>query len=178
MKITSIETVLFQPAWDDPFSNRHQRVFGAVTVRTDEGLEGVSRTWGGAARLLHEHLQPLLLGTDPRCPERWWQQLYESTVPFLGQEQAFIGAIGALDVALWDLYGKSVGAPCWQLLGGFRRQVPAYADVPIRNDRPQELGEQLAERVAAGYRAVKFHILQRDPDHIVAEARAARAAIG
>lgn len=89
-----------------------------------------------------------------------------------------VAAIGALDVALWDLLGRSAGLPCWRLLGGYRDWAPAYADVPIRNETPEELGEQLAESVAAGYRAVKFHILNRDPDHIVAEARAARAAIG
>src|SRR5207302_694635 len=59
-----------------------------------------------------------------------------------------------------------------------RDRVPAYADVPIRNETPAALGEQLAACVAGGYGAVKFHIINRDPDHIVEQVRAARAAIG
>ena len=178
MRITGIETVLFEPTWDDPFAHKHRRVFGAITIHTDQGLEGISRTWGDGARYIHEYFKPALLGEDPRNVERLWAKLYAVTIPYLGHERAMVAAIGALDVALWDLYGKCVGLPCWQLLGGYREWVPAYADIPIRNETPEELGEQLAECVADGYRAVKFHILNRDPDHIVAETRAARAAIG
>jgi L-alanine-DL-glutamate epimerase-like enolase superfamily enzyme len=178
MKIVAIETVLFEPTWDDPFADRHRRTFGAITLRTDDGLEGISRTWGEGARHIHERFKPLLLGEDPRNVERIWDKLYRHTIPYLGQEPALIAAIGALDIACWDLYGKSTGLPCWQLLGGYRDWVPAYADVPIRNETPAELGAQLAACVAAGYGAVKFHIINRDPDHIVEQVRAARAAIG
>jgi L-alanine-DL-glutamate epimerase-like enolase superfamily enzyme len=87
-------------------------------------------------------------------------------------------AIGALDIALWDLLGKSTGLPCWQLLGGYRDWVPAYADIPIRSTTPAGLADELAACVAAGYETVKFHIVDADPDRIVAQTRAARAAIG
>lgn len=178
MKITAIETILFEPTWDDSFSSKHRRTFGALTIRTDEGLEGIGRTWGDGARYIHDYFKPLLLGEDPRNVERLWDKLYRSTVPYLGQERAMVAAIGALDIALWDLCGQSTGRPCWQLLGGYRDWVAAYADVPIRNETPGELGEQLAGCVADGYDAVKFHIINRDPDHIVEQARAARSAIG
>lgn len=178
MRITGVESVLFEPTWDDPFAPKHRRTFAAVTIHTDEGLRGISRTWGDGARDIDTYLKPVLLGEDPRNVERLWSRMYDVTVPYLGREPALVAAIGAVDIALWDLYGKSVGLPCWQLLGGYRDWVPVYADIPIRNETPEELGKQLAACVATGYRAVKFHILQRDPDHIVAETRAARAAIG
>jgi L-alanine-DL-glutamate epimerase-like enolase superfamily enzyme len=177
VKISAIEVIPFEPRWDDPFAPQ-RRTFAAITVRTDEGLVGISRTGERQVRYITELLRPLLLGEDPRLVERVWAKLDAATVPFLGDEPTIVSAIGALDVALWDLLGKSVGLPCWQLLGGYRDWVPAYADVPIRATTPDELGEQLTACVDAGYRAVKFHILQRDPDHIVAETRAARRAIG
>lgn len=174
MKITGVEIILFEPTWDDPFAAQHRRTFGAVQVRTDEGLVGISRTSGVQARYIQDHLSPALLGEDPRNVERLWAKMYAAA----GSRPQALGAIGALDIALWDLLGKSAGLPCWQLLGGYRDWVPAYADVPTRAKTPEELGAQLAACVEAGYRHVKFHILQRDPDHIVAETRAARAAIG
>jgi D-arabinonate dehydratase len=88
------------------------------------------------------------------------------------------GVIGAVDIALWDLVGKSANLPCWQLLGGYRDWVPAYADVPARASSPAELGEQLAASVTMGFDAVKFHILNRDPDDVVRQTAAAREAIG
>jgi L-alanine-DL-glutamate epimerase-like enolase superfamily enzyme len=178
LKITGVEQVLYEPSWGgDPFTPRG-RVFVALKVHTDDGLVGISRTWGGQVAAIRDLLAPALLGEDPRNVERLWAKLDAVTVPLLGQEPALVSAIGALDVALWDLLGKSVGLPCWQLLGGFRDWVPVYADVPTRASTPEELGEQLASCVAEGYRAVKFHIIRNDPDHVVAETRAARRAIG
>jgi L-alanine-DL-glutamate epimerase-like enolase superfamily enzyme len=177
VRITAVETTLYQPRWDDAFAPR-RRVFLALRVRTDEGLVGISRGWGGWAPIIDELLAPRLIGQDPRRVERLWATMFEATVGRHGQERAIVGAIGALDIALWDLLGKSVGQPCWRLLGGYRDRVPAYADVPTRAATPEELGEQLAACVEAGYRAVKFHILSADPDQIVAQTRAARRAIG
>jgi L-alanine-DL-glutamate epimerase-like enolase superfamily enzyme len=177
VKIVAVETVLYQPRWDDPFAPR-DRVFAVFKLRTDDGLVGIGRGWGGPARYVHELLRPLLLGEDPRDVERLWDRMYRAAIGRHGQESAIVAALGGIDVALWDLLGKSVGLPCWRLLGGFRDWVPAYADVPTRASTPEELGEQLAACVEAGYRAVKFHILRSDPDHVVAETRAARRAIG
>jgi L-alanine-DL-glutamate epimerase-like enolase superfamily enzyme len=178
MKITGADLILYEPAWnDDPFTPRG-RVFVALKLRTDEGLVGISRSWGPQVPYLRDELIPIILGEDPRNVERLWAKLDAATITRLGHEPAMIAAIGALDIALWDLLGKSAGLPCWQLLGGYRDWVDVYADVPTRANTPAELGDQLARCVEAGYRAVKFHVLRNDPEHIVAETRAARQAIG
>src|SRR5207249_3590504 len=150
----------------------------ALKIRTDDGLVGISRAGGAQVPYIQDYLRPVLLGEDPRNVERLWAKMDEVMIPRLGHETAIVAAIGAVDVALWDLLGKSVSLPCWQLLGGYRDWIPAYADVPTRAKAPQELGEQLRACVDLGYGAVKFHILRRDPDEIVAETRAAREAIG
>jgi L-alanine-DL-glutamate epimerase-like enolase superfamily enzyme len=177
MRVTGLTVTPFQPTWDDPFAARFQRTFLAVELRTDQGLLGIARGWGEAAPYLRE-LGDLLVGQDARDLERLWAQLFATTVGRHGHERAIVGALGILDVALWDLFGKSVGRPCWRLLGGYRDWVEAYADVPTRAGSPAELGDQLAACVALGFRAVKFHVLNADPDDIVAQTRAARAAIG
>jgi L-alanine-DL-glutamate epimerase-like enolase superfamily enzyme len=178
MRITGIEMDLFKPTWDDPYGPAMERVQAAIRLKTDAGLVGVGRTWEAQVAAIRDLFAPLLIGEDPLNHERLWARLEAATAPLLGQERALMAAIGALDVALWDLRGKLLGRPCWQLLGGYRDWVDAYADIPIRSRRPEGLAEEVAAVVALGFRAVKFHILSPDPDHIVAETRAARAAVG
>ena len=81
MKITGIETVLYEPVWDDPFAAKLRRVHGAITIRTDDGLTGISRTWGPQAQLIDDYLKPVLLGEDPRNVERLWTKMEQVTVP-------------------------------------------------------------------------------------------------
>ena len=142
MKITAVETISFEPAWDDPFASRHRRTHAAIRVLTDEGLVGNSRTWGSGAQIIAEYLAPALVGEDPRNVERLYFKMARVTRE--ANLSRAMGVIGAVDIALWDLVGKAANLPCWQLLGGYRDWVPAYADVPTRASSPQELGEQLA----------------------------------
>jgi L-alanine-DL-glutamate epimerase-like enolase superfamily enzyme len=178
MRITGVETILFEPVWDDPYAAAHRRVHAALKVHTDAGLVGIGRAWGEQAAAIRDLLAPVLIGEEPLNAARLWARLEAATVPLLGQERQLLAAIGALDVALWDLRGKILGRPCWQLLGGYRDWAPAYADIPLRSRTPAGLAEELAAAVALGFDAVKFHILNPDPDQIVAATRAARAAIG
>jgi L-alanine-DL-glutamate epimerase-like enolase superfamily enzyme len=178
MKITAVETILFQATWNDTFGQRP--VHAAIKVRTDEGLVGNSRIAAAGVKVIEDYLAPALAGEDPRNTERLWARMARATREANVQAT---GIIGAVDVALWDLVGKAAGLPCWQLLGGYRDWVPAYADVPTYEGSPpagspEEVGEQLAACVEMGFDAVKFHILNRDPEDIVRQTRAARAAIG
>ncbi len=106
MKITEIETL---------FIDRY--LF--VQVHTDAGLVGLgeSGAWGfleasaGAVETFKRHL----IGQDPLRIEHHWQYLYRWT-HFRGA--AIMGALSAIDLALWDIAGKHFGVPCYQLLGG------------------------------------------------------------
>jgi galactonate dehydratase len=92
-----------------------------VRVHTDDGLVGVSDTFytGDAVRgFVHETAAGYLLGMDPRTIERHWDQLYARTVARWGGTGTEVRAISALDAALWDILGQSLGAPIYQLLGG------------------------------------------------------------
>lgn len=108
MKITKIEIFHVRPRWT------------FVKITTDEGLagwgeaivEGRSRTVETAVR----ELEPHLLGQDPRRIEHLWQAMYRGT--FYRGGPILTSAISGLEQALWDILGKSLGVPVYQLLGG------------------------------------------------------------
>lgn len=87
-----------------------------------------------------------------------------------------MSAIGAIDTACWDLRGKSLGKPVWQLLGGERPTCPAYASALLWKS-PAELAEEAARLIARGFRRVKMRLgYGGDVDR--AAVRAVREAIG
>ena len=99
-----------------------------VRVHSDEGLIGLGETFMGASVVetyLHDVAAPQLLGEDPLEVER----IARSLVGYLGFRStgAEMRGNSAIDLALWDLWGKSTGQPVYQLLGGaFRRSVRVY----------------------------------------------------
>src|SRR6266568_3920454 len=133
MKITDVRLTLF--AWDDipattygrhtgRFSGKSQ--LGLVTVETDEGVPGHaflgSSMRGGHidGQSLIQYLKPVVLGQDPLARERLYQAMWHKN------RQTTFRAIGAMDVALWDIAGKAAGLPIHRLLGPCRESVPAY----------------------------------------------------
>ena len=145
MKIDRIETFLVPPRW----------VFVRVQA---EGLVG----WGEASLEGHaeavigafEAVRDRFLGADATRIEDIWQVAYRGG--FYRGGAVLMSALSGLDQALWDLKGKSLGAPVWQLLGGqVRDRVPAYAW--IGGDRPSEVSQAAATRLAQGFGAVKMN---------------------
>ena len=120
MKITAIETIQVD---EIPFL-----IF--VRVHTDEGLIGTSDTYYTTSAIraaIHDWAAPMLLGKDPRQIERHWDSLYAKSAARWGGTGVEMRAISAIDVALWDILGQSLGAPIWQLLGGLAHdRVPTY----------------------------------------------------
>lgn len=118
MKITNIET-LFVDRW----------LF--VRIHTDEGIVGLgeSGTWGylEASESVAQTLKRYLVGQDPMRIEHHWQYMYRNS-HFRGS--AVMGALSAIDIALWDIAGKYFGVPSFQLLGGCcREKVRVYRHV-------------------------------------------------
>lgn len=120
MKITNIESY---PVWGG-FRN-----FLFVVVDTDEGIYGVGEA-GITGRELAvmgaiEHFKPLLIGQDPFRIEHIWQTLFRGG--FFPAQRILTAAISAIDLALWDIKGKTLGVPIYELLGGrVRDRVVCY----------------------------------------------------
>src|SRR5437764_15242971 len=121
---------------------------GLVTLETDDGLVGYGEGkvhvgsaghYAALCAVVEHELRPMLLGEDPRQIAGLWQRMYNGarahhaarhgrSFPVLGRRGITVSAISAVDIALWDLLGKALGVPVYQLFGGLcRDRVPAYA---------------------------------------------------
>ncbi len=146
MKITRLETFLVPPRW----------LF--LRVETDEGLVG----WGepvveGRAHTVAAAVEELaddLVGADASRIEDLWQTMTRGG--FYRGGPILSSAVAGIDQALWDIKGKALGVPVHDLLGGpVRDRVRMYGW--IGGDEPAEVAAGAAERVAAGYTAVKMN---------------------
>jgi L-alanine-DL-glutamate epimerase-like enolase superfamily enzyme len=127
-------------------------------VIADNGLVGI----GNAALaptitkpLIDQYLKPLLIGADPWDLEFLWQHMYRKTMAF-GRKGIGMVAISALDIALWDLLGKSAKQPCYRLMGGrTKAKIPVYASRMYATPL-DELAAEARRYKAEGYKAMKL----------------------
>jgi D-galactarolactone cycloisomerase len=172
MKVTNIKTYALRTTLETPFAFSqgwvHARGATLVEIETDAGITG----WGEAlcqglqppdiaAAVIKSSLAPLVLGRDPRDVEVLWHRMYAHTRDF-GGKGAMIGAISAIDIALWDILGQSVGLPVWRLLGGaFRERVQVYATGFYRisgHGEAKRLVEEALQRAGEGFTAMKIKL--------------------
>lgn len=133
------------------------RNYVIVKVTTSSGLIG----WGDAtlngrelavASYLRDHIGPTLVGRDPGDIEDIWQYLYRGA--YWRRGPVTMAAIGGIDLALWDLLGKSLGVPVYRLLGGAARsRVLSYTHASGWSQA--ELEDAVDARRAEGFRAVR-----------------------
>src|SRR4051812_36894655 len=137
MKITDVSLTVF--AWDDipPTQyGQHSKfagssALGLLRIVTDDGVEGhaflgsASNSATTDGQGLITHLKPMLMGRNPLHREALVADLWKR------QRAAGVRAIGAVDVALWDLLGKTMGQPIHRLLGTYREAIPAYASSAV-----------------------------------------------
>jgi galactonate dehydratase len=146
MKIARIETFTVAPRW----------LF--VRVESDDGAVGWGEAslegWAEAVDGAFEALKDRFVGHDPFRIEDIWQIGYRGG--FYRGGPVMMSAIAGLDQALWDLKGRALGLPAFEMLGGrVRDRIRAYAW--IGGDRPHEIGEAARARKAQGFGAVKMN---------------------
>jgi mannonate dehydratase len=133
------------------------RNFVTLKIETEDGIHGLGdATLNGrelaVASYLRDHVIPLLIGRDARQIEDTWQYLYKGA--YWRRGPVTMTAIGAVDVALWDILGKSVDRPVYQLLGGASRDsvlVYGHANGATIDDTVAAVGRY----AAAGYTAIR-----------------------
>ena len=129
-----------------------------VEIFTDDGLVGI----GNAAlappitkQVIDLYLKPLLIGADPWNIEFLWQHMYRKTMAF-GRKGIGMAAISAVDIALWDLLGKSAKQPVFRLLGGRTKpRIPVYAS-RLYSVELSELAAEAKRYKKEGYKAMKL----------------------
>jgi L-alanine-DL-glutamate epimerase-like enolase superfamily enzyme len=129
-----------------------------VEIFSDTGLVGI----GNAAlapvvtkQTIDLYLKPLLIGRDPWDIEFLWQHMYRKTMAF-GRKGIGMAAISAVDIALWDILGKSAKQPVFRLLGGRTKpRIPVYAS-RLYSVELDELAAEAKRYKQDGYRAMKL----------------------
>jgi galactonate dehydratase len=150
LTITRLETILVKPRW----------LF--LKVHTDAGIVGLGEpVVEGRARTVAEavrEVEPYLVGKDPRQVVHHWQAIYRHA--FYRGGPILTSALSGIDMALWDVKGKSLGVPVYELLGGPTRtrvRVYAHASTP----------SQMKAQLARGFTAFKTQPAKRRPARYV-----------
>jgi L-talarate/galactarate dehydratase len=155
-----------------------------VFITTDDGVRGLGYAWSllggaGATRsILQEDFAPLLIGEDALDHERLWQRLYRR-LQSVGRHGLVMQAQAAVDLALWDIKGKTANLPVYKLLGGARERTPVYGSDGgwLYMSVPQMLTEFEAY-LEQGMAGVKMKIGHDDPQIDVARVREVRKGLG
>ncbi|MCI0158750.1 hypothetical protein KNO15_18785 [Leifsonia shinshuensis] len=130
---------------------------GILRISTDTGVSGVALAGrpGSApvlADLVERVLRPELLGADPLQREYLWHRIWELD----RIDEIPLPLLGIVDIALWDLAGRHYGVPAWELMGGFRERIPAYAST-VTFGSVDEYLDVADQCLALGYSAIKLH---------------------
>jgi D-galactarolactone cycloisomerase len=165
-----------------------------VEIDTDAGITGLGEAkaavgnlgnYAAIVTLIREEFAPLLIGRDPRDITGAWDLLYNGTrahyaaregrtFPTIGRRGVTLSAVSGIDIALWDILGRSLDVPLWRLMGGqYRDRVSAYASggwAPVGG-----IGKQMLQYVERGHRAVKMRVGLQDASVDDSAARVAEA---
>ena len=190
-----------------PPAKQHRSDYGLLTafdmalvvVTTDSGLQGFgeakaavgsSGVCASIVSCVENELAPILIGRDARNINELWERMYNGTrdhyaisrgrgFPILGNRGLTIAAISGVDMALWDILGKTLDQPVVQLLGGsIRDSMPAYASGGWAD--ADNIGDQLKGYTARGFNAVKMRVgvMDGNVETSVARVLAARTSLG
>jgi galactonate dehydratase len=156
MKITGLKINIF--------SSQHKnakRNWLIVRIQTDEGIEGIGEASmlnqdPIVASLLEEWAENYLIGKNPMNGELHWTRLHQDNLGRGGR--LFSTALSGIDIALWDLRGKILGVPVYELLGGpYAQRLRVYANGWYTTPgTPEQNAEEAKKVVAMGYTAMKF----------------------
>jgi L-alanine-DL-glutamate epimerase-like enolase superfamily enzyme len=182
MKITDVSLTLFE--WLDIPPTTYGQMsraagtsqLGLLAIETDGGLRGHAFL-GSAMRGAHldgqsliQFLKPLLVGQNALDRERLYQEAWKRN------RNTTIRAIGAVDIALWDLAGKAMNQPIHRLLGSYRNKIPAYASSAVLPSKEAYADEALRFK-SEGWTAYKIHP-PTVPERDIEICRAVRRAVG
>ncbi len=148
MKITDLKVLTL----------RGYKQWNYVRLETDEGLTGLGEAHPGPGIAdIVLQFRDTLVGADPRNIEPLYNRLIGSV---RNRSAMGLSAIGGIETALWDVLGKSLGVPIYQLLGGkYRERIRLYADVGHgEGNTPKSWAKRAREGVKDGYQAIKFDI--------------------
>lgn len=160
-------------------------------IRTDECIHGIGESRGGPldqiCQVIDTALKPILLNQNPLETEYLWQEMYRNLLgegvkkPKDWSRRTILGAIAAVDLALWDIKARSANLSICQLLGGHPHPMPAYLsegfyiEGQTLDGMVREAGEAME---AGGFKALKIRIGRGEPKDSEARVKAIRDGLG
>ncbi len=189
MKIKKITCHVLSSAVERPFTSSRGWLYKTrgtclVEIETEGGIVGWGECYGPSAvakAFIETQFAARVIGRDPFDVEVIWEDLYNRIKDY-GNKGMAIAAISGIDIALWDIIGKTCGKPIHKMIGGaFRTEVQAYATglYFIDMDRLiEEAVEEAVEFVSEGFKAVKMKIGLGDMKLDFARVAAVREAVG
>jgi L-alanine-DL-glutamate epimerase-like enolase superfamily enzyme len=193
IRITGLETdVLKRPPGTLYYDAIHK--FGdengsvVLRLRTDAGITGWASSSfgmiGGGPKvvqsILENEVKPALIGKDPAFPRRIRADLWQA-LEYQGVGGVAQFAIAAVDIAVWDILGKSAGLPVYKMLGAFRDRIPVYSMCGWYYDNDDDLSKfkhQITTAMDQGYHAVKIKVGRSSLDDDVRRIRLALDTVG
>ncbi|MDQ2080535.1 mandelate racemase/muconate lactonizing enzyme family protein [Xanthobacteraceae bacterium Astr-EGSB] len=175
MKIVKARVLHINPIRTAPTQAGQRPIL--IRIETDEGIYGIGEVGmaygvgGRAAFGMLQDLAGMIIGLDPMNIESIWEMFLKKTFWGQGGGTVIFGGISGIDMALWDIKGKALGVPVYQLLGGkCRDDLRVYASQiqlawsPVRKicGRDEEYAEQALIAVAQGYDAIKVDVVEFD----------------
>ena len=186
MRITRVRSYPVSIELRRPLSTPNLKIaardYHIAVLDTDAGIDGIGITLRRGAEIsgiIEDLLAPLLIGEDPRYTEGLWHRLYRKTM-YVGRHGLLMRALGAIDIALWDIKGKALGEPVFRLLGGYRDRVPVLlvGGYYEEGKGPQALGHDMAQYAHKGFSRLKFVAGGLTPEQDRERIAAVREAVG
>ncbi len=128
--------------------------------------------------IIHDELAPALLGRDPMNPEGCWSAMQPATNDILRDRGLALQAMGCLDAAVWDTFGKALGLPLFRLWGACRNTLPIIVIGGYYGLDHGQIAELMQRYAAMGFAGCKFKVGGRTPAEDAARVAAARRAAG
>jgi L-alanine-DL-glutamate epimerase-like enolase superfamily enzyme len=149
-----------------------------LELHTDVGIIGRSIT-GGSQAIITEQLMPRIVGMNPFHIEAIWDRMYRFNRKPVAKG-LYISAMGAIDIAVWDIVGKALNRPVCEVLGVFSERLRVYAAGGYYEEGKgvKELVKEMEGYISEGFRAVKMKIGGESMDVDAERVRAVREAVG
>ena len=148
---------------DGSYNGTIGRNYVLVKLETDEGIFGIGEgtTWPGGeiVKSIMEYLKSYIIGKDPFKIEYIWSDLYKK-MNHSGMTGFFVCALSGIEIAMWDIVGKTLNTPVYNLLGGpCREKIPAYANYWYKDisNEPEVYAEKALEVKESGYKMLKMY---------------------
>jgi L-alanine-DL-glutamate epimerase-like enolase superfamily enzyme len=187
MRITEVSTRIISVPLERPIRTPIHYIVNVdnvlVELHTDEGITGIAYLWcfgtqrAQALAALVKDMVSLVGGMDALARASVYARM-EREANFLGKVGAVTIAMSAIDTALWDIAGKALNRPVWQLLGGESRSIPAYAGGLFLSDSIDVIVAEAKAYAASGFRAIKMRCGAKDWRDDIARVEAVRDAVG